>query len=54
MEFQSGKDGGWQLIGNSCDDSVKDEPFSIELAVMMIGDTNQAPGVEIVCRNDTA
>ena len=54
LEFRRGRDGGWQLIGNSCDDRVEDEPFSIELAVRMIGETNQAPGVEIVRCDDTA
>ena len=40
------------MIGDSSDDSVEDEPFSIELANELIAETEQAPGVDIVCRDE--
>ena len=52
LEFRRGKDGGWNLIGNSSDDGVEDEGFAIgEMIIDMIADTQQGPAVEIIRMN---
>ena len=52
LELRRGKDGGWNLIGNSMDDGVEDEGFAIgEMIIDMIADTQQGPAVEIIRMN---
>ena len=48
MEFRRGKGNGWVLIGCSADPDVEDEPFSLEMACKLIGQTKQADGVQVI------
>ena len=44
------KEGGWNLIGNSSDESVEDGGFVIlgEMIIGMIAKTEQVKGVEVI------
>ena len=49
LEFRRGrKDGGWYLICESNVVGDEAEPYSIELANELIGDTQQVEGVELI------
>ena len=40
LDFCRGEEGGWNLIGNSSDESVEDEKFAIgEIIIRMISET---------------
>ena len=54
LEFRRGKGDGWNLIGNSSDESVKDEGFAIGgMIIGMIAETEQAKGVEVILVDET-
>ena len=54
LEFRRSKRGGWNLIGNSSDESVKDEGFAIGgMIIGMIAETEQAKGVEVILVDET-
>jgi len=48
LEWQRGRDGGWHLI---CEEvgGKEIEAFDIEVANELIGETQQADGIEILC-----
>ena len=49
------KEGGWNLIGNSSDESVEDGGFVIlgEMIIGMIAKTEQVKGVEVILAEET-
>ena len=54
LEFRRGKGDGWNLIGNSSDESVENEGFAIgEMIIGMIAETDQAKGVEVIVADET-
>jgi hypothetical protein len=50
LEFRSGRGGGWHVIGECADDpsNVLTEPFTLEIACELIGDTEQVEGIQVV------
>jgi hypothetical protein len=50
MEFRRGRGNGWMLIATCADDDVDDEPFTLEMACELIGNTNQEAGIKVVKR----
>ena len=49
LEFRRGRDGGWNIIAVSSDESVEDEGFVIgQMLVDLIAETEQAYGVQII------
>ncbi len=51
LEFQRGRKGGWFVIGvcsNSNDNDNNDEPFSLEIVINLIKNTQQEDGIKIV------
>ena len=49
LEFCRGKEGGWNLIGNSSAESVKDEGVVIgEMIIGIIAEREQAKGVKVI------
>jgi len=55
LEFCRGKEGGWNLIGNSSDESVEDGGFVIlgKIIIGMIAETEQVKGVKVFLVEET-
>lgn len=45
MEYWHGRGNGWMLIATCADENVDDEPFTLEVACELIGNTNQEAGI---------
>ncbi|KAL3769143.1 hypothetical protein ACHAWU_001211 [Discostella pseudostelligera] len=55
MEFRRGRKkglSGWMVIGESADDEVEDEPFSLEDACRYIASIPQEDGVQVIRRGE--
>ena len=53
MEFRQGRGGGgWYVIGQCADDPENEvlEPFLLEMACELIGETQQEEGIEVLNR----
>ena len=48
MEFWSGRDNEWMVIGVCADESVNNEPFILEVACKCIGETPLMDGVQVI------
>jgi hypothetical protein len=48
MEFRRGRGNGWFVIGVSADDEDDNEPFALEIACQLIGETPQKDGVKVI------
>ena len=48
MEYQRGSRNGWFVIAECSEEGVEDEPFTLELACELIGNTPQASGVKVI------
>jgi len=50
LEFRSGRAGGWFVIAKCKNDPEKplQEPFTLELACELIGDTDQEEGIQVI------
>ena len=48
MEYRRGSRNGWFVIAVSSEEGVEDEPFTLELASELIGNTQQASGVKVI------
>ena len=48
MEYRRGNRNGWFVIAVSSEEGVEDEPFTLELACDLIGNTQQASGVKVI------
>ncbi len=48
MEYRRGSRNGWFVIAVCAEEGVEDEPFTLELACELIGDTQQVSGVKVI------
>jgi hypothetical protein len=50
LEYRSGRGGGWFVIGECSDDpqNVVLEPFTLEIACQLIGETEQEDGIQVI------
>jgi hypothetical protein len=48
MEYHRGSRNGWFVIAVCLEEGVEDEPFTLELACDLIGNTQQASGVKVI------
>ncbi len=48
MEYRGGVRNGWFVIAVCAVEGVKDEPFALELACELIGETPQVSGVKVI------
>ena len=48
MEYRRGSRNGWFVIAECSEEGVEDEPFTLELACELIGNTPQASGVKVI------
>jgi hypothetical protein len=52
LEFRLGRGGGWFVIAEECNqhddpENPLQEPFTLELACELIGDTDQEEGIQV-------
>ncbi len=48
MEYRRGVRNGWFVIAVCAVEGVEDEPFALELACELIGETSQVSGVKVI------